>query len=193
MLLSEFEPGMARLHAVFGRGKRNSEREAEYFTVFQTWNGKEWDGVVGKCVSSSERYPVPGVLFTIHAQMYESRSRMQALPSCPYCDKGRIRFTFERNDIHYERYTACDCFSGDAVARQMLQLCRLKGRPRQDRQCRYGYLFGRFGGLETAKSGVGLSVENPAPIAAPEPEDDDITAASYRESSDRVKDGELPF
>jgi len=78
---------------------------------------------------------------------------------CEHCEGGRIFYETERNGQVYTKYSACDCADGDKVAVQISGLRTKMGRPNNPRAARYGWLMQRFGGLESTKEGMGLTLK----------------------------------
>lgn len=175
MTQTEFGKEFTRLMSIFGRVNPNEEQMKEWYKSLKAASLLDLATVIDSCRDSEIEFPAsPAVLW---AKMSHLKSVRTSRPSCSYCHQGRIFYSrrstvlsVNGHDLTYDYYAACDCDSGTAVADQMIAQWGRRGRDvRVPDSARYSWLFQRFGGIESARGGFGLTAER-----MPVPNGDDL-------------------
>jgi hypothetical protein len=146
MTFDEFKITMQRIVTAFDPHKWDGDRESEYYALVKFWTANRWESVAMEILRTCKRFPVPAeILERANAlddrgQKIERRSGSvmgREEDACDKCHRGMVYFEVEKDGMRYDKYAACDCVAGDQVARHMVMMGALSGRPISMTQARY--------------------------------------------------------
>lgn len=150
MIYDEFLSTMQKLVTTINPSRWGSEQETAYYDVFRSWTLPKFQKAIQEAVTKwniAGRMPTPAQLREFGGEETEGNVRKSTaknlLPEsgCNLCNRGMIPVEVLENGILYEKYAACDCPSGDRVAKHMVQMSKLMGRPIVESQTRYNFVM----------------------------------------------------
>lgn len=187
MTFKEFSEEFARLLTVYGRVNPNDDQAREWYKSLNGVRLSDLVRAIDQCRDSETEFPASlAVVWTYIRNLEGVRIKR---PSCDHCQGGRIFFSrmgrtlsVNGHSLIRDVYLACDCPSGDLVADDIVRAWEKRGlQVRVAQASRYSWRWQRFGGLETAKAGFGVSTDRmPEPVyddgkgEAPKLEDHDL-------------------
>jgi len=150
MTYLEYSDELKFLVSTLNPSKWTQDQERAYYEVFKDWHVAKWRKTIKEAILNwhiSGRMPTP---FQLREYGGESESKGHGntmvkglLPQvgCDRCERGMLHFQAAKEGIYYDRYAACDCPSGDRIAKHMVQMAKASGKILSESQVRYNFLM----------------------------------------------------